>query len=315
MQKLKIAFLLNPLREMLHQEDTSFALMRECQERGHHVFCFESRDLRLHHSTLSARLSKCQMDWREGVLPDPPKWVKLTLMDAVIIRKEPPFDLDYLSATYLLDFIRGKIFLMNDPSGVRTVNEKLSAMHFPAWTPLTSVGYQLEAFSNALQRSNIRQWVIKPLFNKGGVGIERISRNDRRLKQKLARATSNGRIPVMLQQYVKHARQGDKRILILNGRPIGAFRRVPGKKDFRANMALGGKARSAAITARERRLVRSLKPYLSHYGLHFAGIDVLNGRLTEINVTSPAGIPEINRFTGGRLEHAVVNYIEKQARS
>ena len=315
MRKLRIAFLLNPLEEMHHEDDTSFALMRECYQRGHEIFYFQSRDLRHHHNTLSARLSKCRIDLAQGVLTDLPQWQRFSSIHAVIIRKEPPFDLDYLCATYLLDLVRGKTFLMNDPSGVRSVNEKMSALHFPKLSPATLVGYEPEIFEEGLNHSPIRQWVIKPLFDKGGRGITRVDRRDPKLRQKIQRRTLGGRVPIMMQQYVKHARLGDKRILILNGEPLGAFRRVPGKRDFRANMALGGKAHAAKITASEKRLVRSLRSYLKENGIHFAGIDVLNGRLTEINVTSPAGIPEINRFDGTRLESTVVDFIEKQSRS
>ena len=153
MRKLRIAFLLNPLEEMHHEDDTSFALMRECYQRGHEIFYFQSQDLRHHHNTLSARLSKCRIDLAQGVLTDLPQWQRFSSIHAVIIRKEPPFDLDYLCATYLLDLVRGKTFLMNDPSGVRSVNEKMSALHFPKLSPATLVGYEPEIFEEGLNHS------------------------------------------------------------------------------------------------------------------------------------------------------------------
>ena len=203
---------------------------------------------------------------------------------------------------------------MNDPAGVRTINEKIAAIHFPKWAPNTIIGYQADVLIEALKTSKISQWVIKPLFDKGGRGITRVTRQDPNLKQKIQKRTQKSQVPVMMQAYVEHTRQGDKRILLLDGRVLGAFRRVPGKRDFRANMALGGKAHPATVTLKEKQMIRTLRPFLRKHGLWFAGIDMLGESLTEINVTSPAGIPEINRFNRTRLEVPVIDYLEKNAR-
>jgi len=310
---MKIAFLLDPLSYMQHKEDTSFSLMRECERKGHEVFYFQSQDLRLHHSTLEGRLSKCFMDPKRGVQLTQARWQKLTTCHAIIIRKEPPFDMNYLSAMYLLDFVRQKTFLMNDSNGIRSTNEKLSSLLFPRWTPTTLVGSRPEHFEALLQHTPTTRWVLKSLFGKGGAGIEEVHKKDPQLKQKINRLTQGGEVPVQLQAFVPHRRDGDKRILILDGKPLGAFRRIPGKHDFRANMALGGRAAKAVITSQEKRLVKGLGNYLKKNGLWLVGIDVLKGRLTEMNVTSPAGIPEINRFDGTALEKTVVRFIERKA--
>jgi len=312
MRKLKIAFLLNPLSDMHFEDDTSFCLMRECDRRGHKLYFLESQDLVIHHSILQARLTKCLTDFTHGIIPSATLTQKISWLDAVIIRKEPPFDLDYLSMTYLLDNTDDTTFLMNSPGGIRRNNEKLSAFLCPRHLPFSIAGYNPELLMAALNKHDGKRWVLKPIFEKAGKGIREIRLPDRRLPQKIRKLSRGGSEPVILQRFVEHKKCGDKRILLLDGEPLGAFRRIPGPRDFRANMALGATAEGAEITRSDHRIIRALKRFLKSNGLTFTGIDVLGDKITEINVTSPAGIPEINRFTGLKLERTVVDYIERK---
>jgi len=312
-RKLRIAFILNPLEEMRHWDDTSFSIMAECERRGHSIYFLESKDLVLYRDTLYGDLASCDTDERYGVHLGRRRFQRLDRLNALIIRKEPPFNIDYLSMTYLLEFLKNKIFIMNDPSGIRKTNEKLSSLNALAYTPKTLTGYRPDLMLRFLARERQKTYVLKPLYGKGGIGVRKLSTRRGLLERELYASTRRSDTPVMVQHFVPHNRGGDKRILILGGRPLGAFTRIPGPNDFRANMAFGAKARAASITAQDRRILHSLKPYLKKNGLEFVGVDVLQGRLTEINVTSPAGVPEINQFDDIRTEENIVAYIERRA--
>lgn len=313
MRKLKIAFLMNPLENWDTEDDTSLSIMTECHARGHHVYFLESRDLILFRGRLHARVREGGPDPAKGFSVERHRVRDLGRMDAVILRKEPPFNGDYLACTFLLDFLAGRTFVMNSPSGVRAVNEKIGALTVPDLAPDSAVCYDAETARWCLDRLRLSDAVLKRIDLKGGEGILRTGRTDDALSAKTASLTADG-MPVIVQRFVEHSVTGDKRILLLDGLPLGAFARIPGPHDFRANMMRGGRAERSRVDAKDRRIVAKLRPFLRKQGLHFVGIDVLGGRLSEVNVTSPAGIPEINRFDGVRLERRVVDYIQKKAR-
>lgn len=315
MDPLKIGFLIDPFSAIDPRYDTSFALMRESVRRGHRVFGCEVKDLRVHHNTVEARLTKCVPDPARGLLAGGgPRWTPLSALDAFFIRKDPPFDLRYVSAMTLLTLTRDAPVMINDPAGILTTNEKLSTLPFEPFSPPGAAGSTPEAFADFLRQRSPKGWVFKPLFYKGGRGITWV-RPDQ-LAQAPAvvrRLTKNGREPVLCQKFVDHAREGDKRILILDGRILGAMRRIAKPGEFRANLSKGATAAPATVTARERAMIKRLTPLLRSRGLHLVGIDVLAGYLSEINVTSPSGAPEINAFNGGRVEAAVLDFAERRA--
>ncbi len=316
MKRLKIGFLIDPVATIQPAYDTSFALMRECVRRGHAVFCCELKDLRAHHNTVEARLTKGDPRPSALRLTGPARWTDLRNLDAFFIRKDPPFDMSYVSALCLLASLpAGRPFLINDPVGILLTNEKLSALAFSPFCPPGAAGSTPEAFADFLKKPSRLGWVFKPLFYKGGRGVTWVRAAERsQAAVVIQKLTRNGKVPVVCQQFVEHARTGDKRILILNGRILGAMSRIARKGEFRANLSKGAVAVRAEVSPRERALVRRLAPFLKRRGLYFTGIDVLSGFLSEINVTSPSGAPEINAFNRTCVEAEIVDFVEARIR-
>ncbi len=312
---MKIAFLLYPTARVKVDEDSSFWIMLELQRRGHSVSYFESADLSSQNGRISARLTPACLDPQKGYLPSPKssKNTDLETLDCLFIRKEPPFGTEYLYSLQALETLKSKVFVLNDPAGIALCNEKSFVLRFPGFAPdslVTNNPGDALRFFNVL-RSDM---VVKPLDNKGGAGIIEISKQNPRAGKLLERATLSGKKSVILQRFVSAAIHGDKRILILNGKILGAFLRKPAKGEFRANLSLGGSMHPADVTPREKQLVKAITPELQKNGLWFTGIDVIGGYLTEINVTSPAGIPEIHHFNHTKPELQVADFIERKVR-
>ncbi len=309
---MKIAFLLYPVSKVKINEDSSFWIMRELIARGHKVFYFESRHLFWQLDGPFAYLSPAKLHSKRGYLPSKPNANadRLSLLDCIFIRKEPPFDTEYLSALQILESIKHKAFILNDPQGMAISNEKLFSLLFKKYTSETFVTQEpreAKKFIHYLKKPV----VIKPLDEKGGAGIFSSSPGDRNLPSLLDTATVFGQKTVMIQRFIPADRFGDKRILILDGKPLGSFIRRPPTYDFRANLSIGGSMHRSDLTAWDKKLVEFMAPKLLAHGLYFAGIDVIGKYLTEVNVTSPAGIPEIHYLSGMRLEKDVADFIEK----
>ncbi len=312
---MKIAFLLYPTAKVKPSEDTSFWIAHELIARGHTVCHFESRDLFWSEGAPRAFVRPSRTHVRRGFLLSAlsPRPADLSAFDAVIIRKEPPFDTAYLYALQLLATLKGRVFVSNDPEGIALCNEKLFILGFPRHIPDTLVTedpLQARRFVKALGT----RAVLKRLDDKGGSGIVATSPADRNLPSLLEIATASGSRRVMVQRFVDADRYGDKRILLLEGEPIGCFVRRPPRHDFRANIGVGGSFHRAVLTASDRRLVADLEPALALKGLHLAGIDVIGRYLTEVNVTSPSGIADVIVLYREHPEKRVADFIERRAR-
>lgn len=309
---MKIAFLLYPTSSVKVDEDSSFWIMHELGRRGHEVFHFESKDLSWGGGHLWAALSGSQTQPRKGFIGTKKHLLPTALdtLDAIFIRKEPPFDNEYLYALQLLSLLDKRVFVLNDPAGIAMCNEKLFILELEELIPESFVSGRPEELRKFI-RSLRSKAVVKPLNNKGGAGIFITQEHDRNLPSLLEQITKNGSQKVMAQRYVPHDREGDKRILLLEGDVLGCFFRRPSKTDFRANLSVGGTMRKATLSARDGKIVQRMKPKLLKNGLHFVGIDVIGGYLSEVNVTSPSGIPEIRQLTGQRLEKKVADFIER----
>ncbi len=310
---MKIAFLLYPTTKVKINEDSSFWIMKELQARGHKVYYFESRHLFWSEGLPKAFLTPAKLSTVKGYLPSFPdkNTVSLDAMDCIFIRKEPPFDTEYLYALQMLNEIKGKVFILNDPQGIALSNEKLFSATFGRYSPLSMVTENPSIAIGFIRRLK-KEAVIKPLDNKGGAGIVKVDAKDRNLPSFLDTITNYGRKKVMIQQFISADRYGDKRILLLNGRILGAFLRKPPSWDFRANLSVGGSMHKASVTQSDKALAETLVPELLERGLYFVGVDVIGKYLTEVNVTSPAGIPEINHFNRVKLEKNVCDFIEKE---
>jgi glutathione synthase len=310
-QKLKILFVMDPMKK-IENDDTSVSLMVETQKQGHAVFYAEPKDLYL---TLQGLFVNARR-----VLASPlPSFQILSTAEmavrqfhAVWIRKEPPVDVAFVAMLHLLQTEEKYVFMINRPSGILQANEKLLGFQFKAWMPPSIASAQEDPilkFQDKLKADVI----LKPLNLKGGAGIYLLPFSSKNKKSIVQKSTRGGTATVLAQKFIqKGLTEGDKRILLLNGEILGAFRRIPKYGEFRANMSFGGSAYPATITPQEHRMVRAMKPTLLKLGLTFVGLDVIDNFITEINVTSPAGIPEINRFNHVHLERVVIEWFERK---
>ncbi|HEY7220983.1 MAG TPA: glutathione synthase [Candidatus Binatia bacterium] len=316
MRNLKIGVVMDPVDKINIDKDTTFVLMLEAQRRGHEVYFMELDDLYLRGGTPHGRhrrleLSRATPHARRGQEQDG----ALEDFDSVWMRKDPPFDLKFFFATHLLSLIdQSKCFLLNDPKGLREANEKLYALRFPEQIPQTLVTSNMEQLKAFLAELG-GEMIIKPLDGCGGSGVFYLNEQDRNTNSILEAATDNGRRMVMGQRYLPEIRQGDKRIIVLNGEPLGAVLRVPLESETRGNIHVGGQVVKTEVSERDREICAALTPLLRSDGLYFVGLDVIGSFLTEVNVTSPTGIQEINALDHVKLERNVVDFVERQVES
>ncbi|MBF2047553.1 MAG: glutathione synthase [Leptolyngbya sp. IPPAS B-1204] len=317
---MKFAFIIDPIAKLDPGHDTSVALMEAAQELGHEVWITEAHRLSVAEGKAWATAEPVHLEPVElvegrWVIQDPwfrvdkaPTLLCLEAMDAVFMRTDPPVTIPYLYATYILDYIDpAKTLVINSPRGIRAANEKMYALQFTDVMPETIVTQDKQIIREFVERQGAA--VIKPLGGKAGEGILLITPEDRNFNS-LIEISTQGRTPIMVQAFLPAAKEGDKRIILLNGEPIGAVNRVPTGKEFRGNMAVGGKAVKTELTERDRLICERVAPTLQRDGLYFVGIDVIGGYLTEVNVTSPTGIREIDRLDQVRLGQRVIQWVE-----
>ncbi|WP_414564255.1 MULTISPECIES: glutathione synthase [unclassified Anabaena] len=318
---MKLAFIIDPIHQLDPCHDTSVALMEAAQTLGHEIWVTQANLLSVVDSKAWAMLQQVelvpvQLVSGRWIAANP--WYKLSAgcftaletMDAVFMRTDPPINDAYLYATYVLDCIdQQKTLVINSPSGIRGANEKMYALQFTDAIPETIVSADKKLIRQFLEAKGAA--IIKPLGNKAGEGILFLQPGDRNFNSIVELSTLRGRIPVMVQTYLPKAKEGDKRIIILDGKPIGALNRLSSGDDFRNNMATGGTVAQTEITPREYEICTQISATLRKDGLIFVGIDVIGGYLTEVNVTSPTGIREIDRLDNTRLGYQVIEWVEQ----
>jgi glutathione synthase len=323
--RVKFLFIIDAIQKLDPGHDSSVALMEAAQELGHEVWVTEAERLSVAEGKAWAVADPVRLEpveLVEGRWFAKAEWFRLAGevgqgqlicledLDAVFMRTDPPVTVPYLYATYILDYINpAKTLVVNSPSGIRAANEKMYALQFGEVMPETIVTQDKFIIRQFVERHKAA--VIKPLGGKAGEGILLITPEDRNFNS-LIEISTQGKIPIMVQAFLPAAKDGDKRIILLNGEPIGAVNRVPTGKEFRGNMAVGGQAVQTAITERDLEICRRVAPALRRDGLYFVGIDVIGGYLTEVNVTSPTGIREIDRLDGARLGHQVIQWVMRQ---
>lgn len=309
---LDVGFIMDPFEKLDKiDEDTSCSLIMEFLKRGHRVFYLQIKDLELKGKKAWGRTSRILERKGDSFIMTPPEWMELNRLQAIFLRKDPPFNLDYLYATYILDFILPSTLIINTPRGIRESNEKLYILNFPRFAPKSCVSKNPEQLKKFLLEVG-GKIIIKPLNNCSGEGVLYLQEGDLNLNSLLEVATQRGKRFIMAQEYLSEVKEGDKRILLLEGEPIGAMRRVPPADDYRANIHRGAKFVYAEISSSDKKLCRQLSNRLAKDGIYFAGIDVIGEKIVEINVTSPAGIPEINRLNNTFLEKIVVDWVEEK---
>lgn len=309
---LAVAFQMDPVESIDIAADSSFALALEAQARGHGLYHYLPSALTLRDGRVRARARALELRREAGRHYTYGDWETLDLatLDLIMMRQDPPFDMAYITATHLLEKVHPETLVVNDPVEVRNAPEKLFVTRFPDLMPPTLISSdpgEIAAF-----RRGHRDIILKPLFGNGGADIFHVKPDDENLGALLEMFTRLYREPIMVQAYLPEIRQGDKRIILVEGEPVGAVNRIPPAGEARANLHVGGRAEAAPLSARDREVCTAIGPTLRARGLLFVGIDMIGDYLTEINVTSPTGIQEIDRLSGTNIAGRVWDAIERR---
>jgi glutathione synthase len=307
---LTVAVQMDPIETIRIAGDSTFALLLEAQARGHRLRYYTPDRLSMRDGRVTAEVRTLDVRDVEGehARLGEPERIDLSNVDVVLMRQDPPFDMAYITATHLLERIHPKTLVVNDPAEVRNAPEKLFVTHFPQLMPPTLITRdkaEIDAF-----REEFGEIVMKPLHGHGGAAVLRVVREDPNFGSLYDLFSTTFKEPWVVQQFLPQVSEGDKRIILVDGKAAGAVNRVPAANDIRSNMVRGGAARPTDLTPREREICETIGPELARRGLIFVGIDVIAGNLTEINVTSPTGIRAIKRLGGPDLAAAIWDAIE-----
>ena len=309
---MRFLFVMDPAETMHPAKDTTFAFMRGALARRHETFHCLPRDIANEGRTVTARARGIRVaDTAPHLDLAAETTLDLATLGAVFIRKDPPFDPPYVHLTHQLDLVKDRVLVLNDPRGLRDANEKLFAFHFSEHMPRSRVTADPREIIAFVETVGGRA-VLKPLDGAGGSGVVVLERGDKNLRSLADVWTNEGKKLALVQEYLPAIRTGDKRVLVLDGKPIGAILRVPREDDVRANLHVGGRAEATTLSPKELAAVAAIGPKLVEHGLFFVGLDFIGERLIEVNVTSPTGIQELSRFVGRPVEQDVIAWIEER---
>jgi glutathione synthase len=311
---LKVAVQMDHINSIRIGGDTTFALCLEALKRGHSLYHYTPDRLSMRDGVVSARVEELSVREIEGDHFTLGETISrdLSEMDVVLLRQDPPFDMNYITTTHILERIHPKTLVVNDPAWVRNSPEKIFVTEFPDLMPetlITKDPQEIAAF-----RKEFGDIILKPLYGNGGAGVFHLADGDRNLTSLLEMFSQMFREPIIAQRYLKDVRAGDKRIILIDGEPVGAINRVPSETDARSNMHVGGRAEKTALTEREREICARIGPSLRERGFILVGIDVIGDYMTEINVTSPTGIREVKRFGGADIAALFWDAVEAKRR-
>jgi glutathione synthase len=307
---MKIAFQMDPITAVNIDADSTFRIAEEAQARGHDLFFYTPDDLSYRQGRIMAKAASFRVQRVAGkpAILDDRLDLDLAQVDVVWLRQDPPFDMGYITTTHLLDRLKGQTLVVNDPFWVRNCPEKLLVLDFPDLTPPTTIARDigvLKAFKDDHQ-----DIILKPLYGNGGAGVFRLGPDDRNLNSLHELFTGINREPLIAQKFIPDVSNGDKRVILVDGQAVGAINRVPAKGETRSNMHVGGRAEKVGLTDRDLEICAAIGPRLKEMGQIFVGIDVIGDYLTEINVTSPTGIQELERFDGVNITAKIWDAIE-----
>ncbi len=307
---LKVAVQMDPIEGINIEGDSTFLMMETAQARGHSLFVYHTDSLAMDEGRVFARGRDVTVQRVKGAHATlgQMRQVELSGFDVVLMRQDPPFDMRYIDATFFLEAIHPKTLVVNNPAEVRSAPEKLFVTKFPELQPPTLITWDREAIREFRARHG--DIVLKPLNGRGGSGVTRHLSDDPNLDSLLEIHAELGPEPVIVQKFLPSVTKGDKRILLVDGEPVGAINRVPAKGQIRSNLAVGGEAQPVELSARDREICATIGPELKARGLIFVGIDVIGDYLTEINVTSPTGALSLKKFTGIDATEAMWKCIE-----
>lgn len=312
-KRLKIAFLMDPLENLDLKGDTTFALAYEAQNRNHQITHFKPSDLILKSNQVLANICKIELFSKDGIDNFKYSNRKLELLsnfDVVMMRQDPPFDLSYITATHILEKLPNSTLVVNNPYEVRNAPEKIFVTNFSELMPKTLISKDVSIIKSF--RDEFNDIIIKPLYGNGGQGVFHVLPDDENFNSILEMFFKLSNEPLMIQEYVPDVRNGDKRIILLNGESVGAINRIPSKGESRSNMHVGGKPEKTTLTSRDKLICKTISQALKDKGLIFVGIDIIGNYLTEINVTSPTGIREIKSYDSIAIEEMFWDFIEKK---
>jgi len=307
---LNVAIQMDPIGPINIDADSTFRIAEEAQARGHSLFYYTPDKLAYQEGRVTARgwpLTVRRVKGDHFTLGDMVE-VDLADFDVVWLRQDPPFDMGYITTTHILDRIHPATLVVNDPFWVRNYPEKLLVLDFPDLTPPTTIARDLATLKAFKERHG--DIILKPLYGNGGAGVFRLDPGDRNLNALHELFCGINREPLIAQKFLSDVSAGDKRIILVDGDPVGAINRVPATGETRSNMHVGGRAEKIGLTDREREICAAIGPLLRERGQIFVGIDVIGGWLTEINVTSPTGIQELERFDGINVAAMIWEAIE-----
>lgn len=307
---MKIAFQMDPIEQVNIEADSTFRLAEEAQARGHELFYYLPDQLAYQEGRITARGQSLQVQRKQGAHATLGEMqeVDLSDFDVVWLRQDPPFDMHYITLTHLLDRIHPGTLVVNDPFWVRNYPEKLLVLDFPDLTPPTTIARDLATIKAFKAKHG--DVILKPLYGNGGAGVFRLDANDRNLSSLHELFTGFSREPLIVQKFLPDVSKGDKRVILVDGEPVGAINRVPAKGETRSNMHVGGRPEKVSLTERDLEICARIGPNLREKGQVFVGIDVIGDWLTEINVTSPTGIQELERFDGVNIAAKIWEAIE-----
>lgn len=307
---MKIAFQMDPIQTVNINADSTFRIAEEAQARGHELFFYTPDHLAFQEGKVIARGRYFTVQRVQAQHADLSEMQEVDLadFDVVWLRQDPPFDMHYITTTHLLDLIHPDTLVVNDPFWVRNYPEKLLVLRFPDLTPPTTIARDLETIKAFKEKHG--DVILKPLYGNGGAGVFRLDQNDRNLASLHEVFTGFSREPLIVQKFLPDVSNGDKRVILVDGEPIGAINRVPAKGETRSNMHVGGLPEKVGLTERDREICAAIGPLLREKGQIFVGIDVIGDYLTEINVTSPTGIQELERFDGINAAEKIWQAIE-----
>lgn len=312
---MKIAFQMDPIEDVDINADSSFRLAEEAQNRGHDLYVYTPNDLTFNRGKIIAKVRSISLKRKIGdhVNFGAVELLALSEFDVIWLRQDPPFDMGYITNTHLLDLIGQKTLIVNNPFWVRNLPEKLLVLEFPDLIPETVISRDLEEIKRF--KNEFKDIIIKPLYGNGGAGIFRLREDDKNLTSLHELFSNMSSEPLIAQAFLPDVKKGDKRIILVDGEPVGAINRVPKAGETRSNMHVGGKAEPAKLSQRDREICRSIGPILKNRGQVFVGIDVIGDYLTEINVTSPTGIQELERFDKVNIAEMIWHAVEKKVGS
>lgn len=307
---LKIAFQMDPIENVDINADSSFRIAEEAQFRGHELFYYTPDKLAFEEGHVTAKGHRVELRRELGnhVTLQPEEKIDLATWDVVWLRQDPPFDMGYITTTHILDMIHPDTLVVNDPMWVRNFPEKLLVLQFPDLTPPTTIARDIETLKAFKDKH--QDIILKPLYGNGGAGVFRLDAADRNMESLHELFSGINNEPLIAQKFLPDVSSGDKRVILVNGEPVGAINRIPADGETRSNMHVGGRPEKVSLSDRDRKICAEIGPLLREKGQILVGIDVIGGSLTEINVTSPTGIQELERFDGVNVAEKIWQAIE-----